>query len=159
MTISSSAMAEEAGGALLALGVELLDDAEDVRAGEVDRALARRMSLPRGLGDEHALPEVPHILGKDPARDTRGAGTAGDEEVHVRIVEVHGPAAGLVLGTGGEVQREGGEGLLEHGVVLVGVLQVVIGAMQIVVDVERLEVGPGDERVAPAHEIGADFEG
>jgi hypothetical protein len=112
-------VAEELGGALLALCVELLDDIKDVVAGlELDDALARWLRVNACLRDEQVLSCGADVLGEDAACDACCIAVAGNEDVEQRVVKMDCPGADLVPGAAGEVQGHGGQGVFEHLVVL-----------------------------------------
>ena len=51
------------------------------------------------------------------------------------------------------MQRERGQRLLQHPIVRGRVLIAVLPLMQIVIDIQRAEIRPREQRIAPAHKV------
>src|SRR5690349_20174200 len=66
-----------------------------------------------------------------------------------------GPGGGFVPGTGSTVEGDCRQGFLQHLVMLWHVLIPVLPLVEVVIYVKFSKVGTRNERIAPAHKVGA----
>lgn len=154
------AVIEESGNALLAIFVEFLCGAKDIRAIEFHGAGAGfGKSFFDQLGEEQILRRVLHIAIKYPTSHFRRLVVTSEKQVHEGTLEMQRPGVLLVPRAGGQMKGQGGETVLEGSVLEIGELEIILRQMEVIIDKERGEHSPGQERVALSHKVAADLDG